>query len=185
MLRRRAFGGSLLEVLVAITIASLGLLALAGSHLHALRQASLQQHRVLAAWLVSDLAERIRANSPSPADASSYAFTDSFADQAKLPAAPAPACVAPADTCTVPQMAAADLHAWRTRLRAQLPQGSGFVSPDANVPGTFDIWAAWAEPAAAATDEDTLTEGARECPSGLSAGSQVPPVRCLSLRIQL
>lgn len=185
MLRRSALGSSLLEVLVAITIASLGLLALAGSHLHALRQASLQQHRVLAAWLISDLAERIRVNAPTPADAAGYNFTDKFAAQKSGSTAPTRLCGAPADACTVNDMAAADLHAWRSRLRAQLPNGSGFVSIDANVAGAIDIWAAWTEPGAPAGDEDTFTEGARECPTGLSAGSNVPPVRCQTLRIQL
>jgi type IV pilus assembly protein PilV len=185
MLRRRASGSSLLEVLVAITIASLGLLALAGSHLHALRQASLQQHRLVAAWLVSDLAERIRVNSPTAADAASYEFTDPFAAQATLAAAPVPACDAPADNCTVAQMAAADLHAWRSRLRAQLPRGAGFVRPDPLVAGAIDIWAAWTEPEAPASDEDLRIEGARECPVGLDTGSNDVPVRCHTLRIQL
>jgi type IV pilus assembly protein PilV len=184
MLKRRAYGGSLLEVLVAITIASLGLLALAASHLHALRQASLQQHRVLAAWLISDLAERIRVNSPTPADAQGYSFETPFALQATGPATPLPSCLAPTDACTVAQMAAADLHAWRSRLRAQLPDGSGFVSIDPNASGAIDIWAVWTEPGAP-PGEDTFTEGARECPSGLDAGDNVPPVRCQTLRIQL
>jgi type IV pilus assembly protein PilV len=183
MLKRRARGGSLLEVLVAITISSMGLLALAASHMHALRQASLQQHRVLAAWLVSDLAERIRMNSPTSTSAE-YAFTATFSDQASAPAAPSILCVAKADACTVAEMAAADLHAWRSRLRAQLPNGSGFVRIDTSIVGAIDIWAAWTEPGAP-SGEDTFTEGSRECPSGLSAGDEVPPVRCQTLRIQL
>ncbi len=185
MLRRQA-GGGLLEVLVAITVSSMGLLALAGSHLHALRQSTALEHRMLAAWLVSDLGERMRASGADGTSANAYEFSGlDFSDQAAAPPAPSILCAQPTHTCTLAEMAAADLHVWRVRVRAQLPEGSGFVLPDANAGGAVDIWVAWVEPLAANPDEVQRAGGDRECPAGLAADNHSAVVRCHSLRVQL
>jgi len=186
--RRSEDGSTLVEVLVAILVASVGLLALAASHAAAVRLVKLSQYRSIATHLASDIAERMRANNGDAGTATRYAYSASFAVQ--NPATPAPftpptpMCNTAADICTAAQMSAADLHQWRNMVRAQLPRGSVFVLPDADTPKALDLWVAWSDPRLLSTDEEVRTNGAMECPADL-ATSDEPTVRCSYFRVQL
>ncbi len=184
---RRARGVTLIEVLVAIVIASLGVLTLAGTQVTALRQAKQSQHRAVALLLAGDLAERMRAN-PAVTATPAYAYQVDYVTQAgptsAAPTAPAPACDAATDNCTAAQVAAADLYGWRLAARALLPGGAVYVLPDPLTGGAVDLWVAWNEPAVQSQDEVARTQGSLECPSGLSAAATLT-VRCLFLRVQL
>jgi type IV pilus assembly protein PilV len=180
---RREFGASLIEVLVSIVIASIGLLALAGINAASLRYSKMSQYRATASQLVNDIAERIRANNTSAGTLLAYTVNSAFVDQVPLPAAAVPACNTVADSCTDIQMAAADLQQWRTTVRSRLPEGSVSVLPDAAVPGAFDVWIAWRDPTLAAADE-TPTVGALECSGDLNVAAD-PQVRCLYFRVKI
>ena len=68
---RRARGVSMIEVLVSIVIASIGLLALAGVNAAAVRLTKMSQYRATATLLANDIGERMRCllyTSPSPRD---------------------------------------------------------------------------------------------------------------------
>lgn len=190
---QRQRGVGLVEWLVALVIATLGLLALAGLQAYALRYAKLSQYRAIATQLANDIAERIRANRPDNAAGSTvaYAFRQRFADQLddqpQAPALPGKACDSTTATpaCTDADMAAADLATWRLSVRALLPQGSVFLDPDANRPGAapapsaaLDLWLAWSDPAAVTGGQ----RAANECPAGLGLGG-TPQVRCLFFRV--
>lgn len=60
--RRFDKGVSLIEVLVAIVIASIGLLALAGVNASSVRYTKMSQYRGTATLLANDIGERMRAN---------------------------------------------------------------------------------------------------------------------------
>lgn len=104
-------GFTLLEVLIAIVVLSVGLLGLAGLQATGLRnnhQASLLTSATLQAY---DIADRMRANK---AAIDSYLFTSSPT---------APTCT----TCTAAQIAALDGSQWYTANSILLPSGSGKV----------------------------------------------------------
>lgn len=181
--RRRMLGASLIEVMVSIVIASIGLLALAGINAASVRYSKMSQYRATATQLVNDIAERIRANNTSAATLANYAVSAAFVDQAALPATPVPACNVVTDSCTDVEMAAADLQQWRTTVRSRLPEGSVSIVPDAAVPGGFDVWIAWRDPSLAATDESPKV-GALECNGDLDVATD-PQVRCLFFRVKI
>lgn len=101
-------GLSLIEVLVAVVVLSIGLLGLAGLQASGMRVGQSSLYRSLAAQLASDMVDRMRAN-VSAASAGTY-------NLALFAAAPAGATVAERD-----------LKDWRQRL-ASLPSGTGSVA---------------------------------------------------------
>jgi type IV pilus assembly protein PilV len=169
-------GMSLIEVLISIVIASIGLLALAGVNTSSVRYTKMSQYRGTATLLASDIGERMRINK---AGASSYVLQSNFATQAALPAA-APTCDSYLTTCTAVQMAAFDLQTWQVLVRSQLPEGSASIAYQ-NAQTAADVWVAWRDPAVAADD---LTVAASECPATLGVGADTS-VRCSYFRINL
>jgi len=191
-------GASLIEVLVSIVIASVGLLALAGINAASLRYGKLSQYRATATQLATDIAERMRANNVNGAtvvagvstavtNVNRYAYTQTFAlQEAAVPVAPNPSCESSAHTCTADQIAAADLYRWRLTVRDNLPSGSVFLLPDAAVTsaGAADLWIVWRDAAVKSTDEQVRTGGARECPIDLEVSTD-SSIRCLYFRVTL
>ena len=173
---KRNQGSSLIEVLVSIVIASIGLLALAGVNASSIRYTKMSQYRGTATQLAGDIAERMRANKVG---AASYDFQADFTAQQTLPAAVSPLCNSYATTCTAGEVAAFDLQTWRVIVRNQLPEGSAFIIYHGPPVGAADVWIAWRDPAVA--DDDAATTGA-ECPGSLSATAGV---RCSYFRINL
>ncbi len=189
--RRHARGGMLIEVLVSIVISAIALLALAGVNASAVRYTKMSQYRATATLLVSDLAERMRANKGVAADgavvatgffagAYDYSTTD-FAGQSTAPTMPAQLCNSAATTCTPQQIAELDMAQWRLLVRTQLPEGSIWISRQAGQTAA-DVWVAWRDPAVATSDEAPAL--ATECPDGLNLGSDLS-VRCSFFRINL
>ena len=180
-------GVSLIEVLVSIVIASIGLLALAGVNASSARYTKMSQYRGTATLLANDMGERMRANK---AGLASYAITSNFATQTTLPAAPAKLChpvpvtlpnpytVAP--PCTAAELAADDLQSWQVRVRDQLPEGSVHIIYQ-NVQSAADLWVVWRDPAVASDD---LVAAGLECPGTLGVGAD-PSVRCSYFRFNI
>lgn len=175
--RRHIRGVSLIEVLVSIVIASIGLLALAGVNTSSVRYTKMSQYRGTATQLAGDIGERMRANKGGLA---SYDLQTSFATQATLPAVAAALCNSYVVTCTAAQMAAYDLQTWQVLVRNQLPEGSVFVVPQ-GAQSAADVWVVWRDPAVAADDAPAAVA---ECPAGLTVGAN-PDVRCSYFRINL
>jgi type IV pilus assembly protein PilV len=184
--RGKVRGFSLLEVLVSILLAAMGLLALAGSNVASVRYSKLAQYRGTATMLASDLAERMRANKAAIANYD-YSAND-FAAQATIAAADT-SCESYTQTCTAATLAAYDVNTWRRLVRFQLPEGSVFIS----VPlGTTvaDVWIAWRDPAVADPDDNstesrnTAADVAKECPNSLNLGTD-RSIRCSFFRINL
>ena len=172
-------GVSLIEVLIAIVIASIGLLALAGVNTAAIRYTKMSQYRGTATLLANDLGERIRANKGG---AGSYVIGSSFATQATLPSAPTKLCdsYAGVPPCTAAEIAAADLFSWQVSVRDQLPNGSVYVGYQ-NLQNAYDVWVVWRDPAVAS--DDVVAVGL-ECPAALTVASD-PSIRCSYFRINV
>lgn len=145
-LPRHTRGVTLIEVLVAIIILSIGLLGIAGLQVATTKYKLNTWARSASASLLSDLSERIRMN-PVVAGANfvtgaslaqDYALAESWATQQGKddPALTVtPNCeVIPTSgtppTCTADQRAASDLSIWRLRVRHALPQGGALIEGD-------------------------------------------------------
>jgi type IV pilus assembly protein PilV len=133
------FGFSLVEVLVALVVLSVGMMGIAALHGQSLSAARTAQYRSIAIVLASDMADRIRLNR--------------LGQGAYLgPSTYAPCDPAGATTCTPAQMAAYDLWAWNREVGQRLP-GPGttqILFNPATVPPTFTVRVNWVEVGAGA-----------------------------------
>jgi type IV pilus assembly protein PilV len=172
-------GSSLLEVLVAILVMSVGMLGMAGLTAASSSYNKLSQIRNTSMLLVSDYADRARANLPG-FDAANYAKTAAYI-YSKTPVT-ATGCTDATAPCSAATMAALDQAQWVNLLRLNLPGGDAYVQTTAdlfNNQRTMDIWVMWAE-----VDQATgfAMLGNTSCPTGAAAGSAV---KCMYFRIAL
>jgi type IV pilus assembly protein PilV len=159
---RRTRGFSLLEVLVALLVLSIGLLGLAGMQMVGLRSNNSASFRGQAVAIANDLAERMRANSGVLNDDARDTNGDGIIDAsdninyfANLLSDAVDCSVTPtcgnADTCSPQQMAAYDFNSvvcGGTGVKALLPDGSLTVtcSPAACPDGSlYRITVNWTE----------------------------------------
>ena len=189
--RQKARGVSLIEVLVSILLAAVGLLALAGSNVAAIRYSKLSQYRATASMLAKDIGERMRASKP-PANnipawtnfAQQYNTVTDFAGQSGLISSNQ-SCYSYAATCSDVNLWGYDLQNWQFLVRSQLPEGSVYISIQAGQ-SAADVWVAWRDPAVANPDENSTDarNAANECPNGLGVGAD-KSIRCSFFRINL
>jgi type IV pilus assembly protein PilV len=148
LLPDRSHGFSMLEILVAIVVISLGLLGLAGLQAASLVNNQTAHYRSVATQQAFDMTDRIRANL---AGVRAGNYNDL---QALTPADPA--CFTAVGGCTVANMAITDHFQWNTNNARLLPAGVGTVRciEGPNPPGgcvnngpnwTFDITVSWSE----------------------------------------
>lgn len=122
-------GFTLLEVLIAIVVLSIGLLGLASLQVNGLRFTQSAYFRTQATQLANDMADRIRANTAGFAGG----FYDGSANQFT-------ACNSSAG-CSPQQMAEHDTFEWRQTLQASLPAGQGALAT--NGAGVVTITVRW------------------------------------------
>lgn len=134
-------GFTLLEVMIALVIFSIGLLGLAGLQSRGLQSNTTAQYRTTAIIEAYDMADRIRAN---PAGVANNRY-----DNLNNPTPPAgPDCFA--NTCDDAQIAQLDYFEWLNNLQNALPSGYGTVT--GNGAGTpFTITVMWDEERTGAT----------------------------------
>lgn len=132
-----ANGFSLIEVLIALIVMSVGMLGIAGLYVHGMQagRTSLFRHHAVA--LAGDVADRIRAN---PMGQANY-VDNGTAGQ------PETNCLA--ETCTPAEMAASDMYFWDQQAAATLPDGDVTVahaaSTGAGDPATYTVTISWSE----------------------------------------
>lgn len=127
-------GYSMVEVLVALVVLSVGLLGIAGLYVITLKSGSSAIFRMQAVNLASDMAERIRANRGA---------IDSYEGAA----ATAVGCGSSA--CDPSVMAAQDLFFWQGQISQALPgttSGAISVSGSGTDPRDVQIQVKWTEP---------------------------------------
>lgn len=127
-------GFTLVEVLVALVVMSVGMLGIAALYLEGLRAGRTALYRTTAVTLAADMADRIRANrNAGPA----YAGTG--------PGANGDCVNGPVD-CTAEELAADDWLDWNTQLVTRLPEGAaGEIVVDGAAPATYTISLSWPE----------------------------------------
>ena len=130
---KRVGGFTLVEVLIALIILSVGMLGIAGLYVHSMQAGRTSLFRHHAVTLAGDVADRIRAN---PRAAASYGLAGADSN-----------CVAGGIDCTPAQMAANDIYLWDQQASDTLPNGTVTVVFDnAILPPTYEITVAWDEP---------------------------------------
>ena len=118
---RKQCGFTLLEVLIALLILSIGLLGLASLQTNGLRSNQMASMRTTATQLAYDIADRMRAN-PAGVDAQNYVIASGAADPT-IPTGESCEDI----SCTAAQMATYDLAQWRTAART-LPGGNTSIA---------------------------------------------------------
>lgn len=133
-IRRNERGFSLVEVLIALVIMSVGMLGIAGLYVQSLQAGRTSTFRHHAVTLAGDIADRIRANP-----------TAGIAYQAATGADNS--CVGGGVNCTPAEMAANDIDLWQDQVGEMLPSGTVTVVFDNSVvPSTYQIVVNWVEP---------------------------------------
>lgn len=128
--RQRGF--SLVEVLIALVIMSVGMLGIAGLYVQSMQAGRTATFRHHAVTLAGDVADRIRANPTAGA-----AYMGAGADSG---------CVAMGVTCSQPQMAAHDIFLWTQQANETLPTGTINIGFDGTVaPPVYTIAVQWIE----------------------------------------
>ena len=126
-------GFSLVEVLIALIIMSVGMLGIASLYVTSMQAGRTSLFRHNAVTLAGDVADRMRAN---PVALAAYAGVG--ADNS---------CTDGTTTCSNVQMAAQDIFLWDQQALASLPNGSVTVAVDQNpTPPVYTITIAWDEP---------------------------------------
>jgi len=173
----------MIEVLVAMFIVAMGILALAGLLQAASRYGKMSELRSTATLLANDIADRMRANAagaalgPGGYDLATHAYPSALA-------APLRDCTRDAP-CAPAALAKADMASWTARLRATLPNGSAYVlhhAATAVAPDSVDVWVGWTDPNVLAPGAATERSGA-ECPADWSGTAAT--VRCIHLQVGL
>jgi len=127
-------GFSLVEVLIALIILSVGMLGIAGLYVQSMQAGRTSMFRHNAVTLVGDIADRIRAN---PSAGAAYTATTGVDND----------CVGGDVNCTPAEMAAQDIDLWQEQADASLPNGTVTVTLDSSVvPPSYQITVGWDEP---------------------------------------
>jgi type IV pilus assembly protein PilV len=156
-------GFTLLEVMIALVIFSIGLLGLGALQAVGVQENLSAYNRTLAMQQAADMGERIRANYTA-ANGGSY---DSISTT--LTSVPSACIGSSATNCTDTQMAANDIYAWNKKTQELLPSGRGKVSRSGDL---FVITVMW--------DEDRTGATGENC-----SGNPANDLKCYTLRFQL
>ena len=129
--RARIAGFTLIEVLIALVVLSLGMLGIASLYTQALGAGRSTQFRSQATNLLADMADRIRVNRLGQI-AYEGAANDNNCDSGAA--------------CTPAQMAAHDLFRWDEQVTTLLPAGEWEIDfDDAVDPPTYTLTVRWLE----------------------------------------
>ena len=144
--RNKQQGFTLLEVLIALLVLSIGLLGLAALQTTGLRSNEMASMRTSSTMLAYDISDRMRANPQGTIDSDYVIGTGAVSGTP-------PDCTS--SDCTTAQMATFDLSQWKTAI-AQLPGGLGEITQTAGPPLSHTITVRW--------DENRTGASGTKCP---------------------
>lgn len=136
-------GFTLIEILVAIVILSIGLLGVASMQVQGLRNNQSAYLRTQATLLAYDMADRMRTNSQEAIDGT----YDNFNSSGVVP--PDPQCITNVAGCSSLNLALTDLHEWADRINGTdestilLPSAQGRIIRGNDTAFTIEI--SWQE----------------------------------------
>lgn len=174
-------GASIVEMMVAVLLLAVGIVAMVGIHASALKYTKTSQFRTTASEVATAFGEAVRANVPAAINGN-Y----NVANAGGAIVMPANLCNTAAP-CTAVQMAQLDLAMVRSMARNTLTNGD-IVSNVTAVPGTAPtvaLWVVWSGPATAraADDPDGAWAQTQEgCPPN---APDIPGRQCMFFTIPL
>ena len=141
--RRTLRGFTLIEVLIALIIISVGMLGIAGLYVHSMQAGRTSLFRHHAVTLAGDVADRIRANTRAVAAYVAVGANNN--------------CVDGGIDCSPAEMAAHDIWLWDQQAVDTLPNGAvNIVVNNGVVPPTYQITVSWTEPGQTLTYSVTI-----------------------------
>jgi len=144
--QNRQQGFTLLEVLIALLVLSIGLLGLAALQTTGLRSNEMASMRTTSTMLAYDMSDRMRANDQGTNDG------DYVIDSGDVTGT-IPNCTS--SDCTTVQLATFDLSQWKTAV-GRLPGGLGDITQTAGPPLLHTITVRW--------DENRTGASGTDCP---------------------
>lgn len=143
----RSRGFSLIEVLTAMVVLSIGMLGIAAMYTTSLKTGRSAQLRTKGVVFAADMADRIRANPGGGADYASSA-TDQGSDKGCADRSNS-GTVTAGVACTTDQMAADDIYQWKqllTNPQSGLPDAEAVIDYDnTTTPPTYTITVNWTD----------------------------------------
>lgn len=136
-------GFSLVEVLIALIILSVGMLGIAGLYVQSLQAGRTSMLRHNAVTMAGDVADRIRSNPRA-----GIAYEGAGADKS---------CVAMDIDCSEADMASHDIFLWNQQADDSMPNGQVTITFNGVVPAEYTIAVTWDEPGEVAPLNYTVT----------------------------
>ena len=137
MMKKSQRGFTLIEILVSVVVAAIGLLGVARLQMATLQNNNSSQHRSIAIQIASDLLERMRSNQ-NGVNLGSYNLIASTRTDA-LYNTPVPACLTSVG-CNSAQRASQDAADAMNQARNLLPGGAVIVCVDSGISGTVPLY---------------------------------------------
>lgn len=128
---RSQCGFSLIEVLIALIVMSVGMLGIAGLYVHGMQAGRTSLFRHHAVTLAGDVADRIRANPLGRAAYEGAGVNNN--------------CVGGGIDCTAEEMAANDVLLWQEQAVDTLPNGNVVVAYAGGTPAQYTVTVSWSE----------------------------------------
>lgn len=121
--RRAIAGFTLIEVLVALVVLSVGLLGIAGMISVSLKSSGSTYTRTQVTAFTANILDRMRANRTS---ARGNGYDTTFSDV--ISSTYKDKCLGSSASCSTADLAKFDLYQWKADLAAQLPDGKGSIT---------------------------------------------------------
>ena len=159
-------GFTLLEVMIAMVIFSVGVLGLAGIQGISIQNNNTAYMRTIAMQQAYNMSDIIRTNTDNNGNLNT-AFSNV---SSTLGTAPTPACIGDTSTtCTTAEMAAYTIYLWKFHLSEALPSGIGSV----NLNGTlYEVTVMW--------DEERTGATGTSC-----SGNSATDLKCYKIQIEI
>lgn len=137
LFRKRQRGVTLIEVLVAMVVMSIGMLGIAGLQAATAKFQQGSRLRGMVGPMLSDITNRVRVNSSEAGSdvagstsSSSYVLSDTWDTQQGAALTISKDCEKSGISCSTSERSNYDMIAWRQKVRTNLPQGAAFLSGD-------------------------------------------------------
>ncbi len=145
----RQSGVSMLEVLVALVVISLGLLGIAGMQAAAINNTNIARSRSIGAIAAESMAAAMHANNAywsNLSSANSNSWTVTASGVTGTPSLTQTVdCTASGSNCSAATMAAYDTTQWGSGMLGTLPSGKGQIACATSAPTTCTITVSWQE----------------------------------------
>lgn len=177
-------GVALIEVLVAILLLTIGLLAMAGLTVSATAHNKMSQIRGVGTMLVNDYAERARANLHG-FDRGGYEIKNGLSYTLPTSGPSLPGLSPANNNAAADAMATYDQEDWVLEVSRRLPRGRVYVETAAPAPGdagglrTMNVWINWLE-------QESSVELFNAAPSGCPSGvTEITGSKCMFFKVAI